>query len=1060
MAGLITYSSVLLLARKRLERVEKLLRAKLLTPGAPVNEIDRQVLFLARTALKALNHPPAPTTSFDANTFTPWLAQGISQFAVMGSVGPELTRFAAHFAPGQAWLYETLRSGNPDPGRSQVLARSTDFLLKFCEYVLPLVQAETDKAKRLALLEQMRAYALGHACYIAGAVVSAPYVNAVEFEPGSSAAAPPRLKLSVQAVRGALEEGVSRQVYRRNNPRGGDWSGWLPNPDQVPSIFFDAYSAAATVTYGPGARVAGSKAFNDQLGRDQPPALSADLLRDGYGTYRLLTERGYAWTYGDWLVATLFMFIPPALMMPFSALLPQGRHLRRDGDDEFFNGKPADEQRDGERALFEVMTFPLAANALTPLIMMIWLMAGSYLGAGKETIFGLVNAIIGLILAVAFFATLGSDVPAWARWLFFFFVPLGLTIAHIAYVLGRGGQDKRHWQVAMSSISLLVIALFFVVSFVGFLHFGVEDAVEDGADSGEFWGYAVLWLVIVVVLWLVAAGLLTLLDNSTPGVVRDDFAGARRHFLRLFDDTTLGQGPLPTAAPAATATLAHRLYPTERQSILKLWWTGAGNLFVRSDRDALIFAFAADGSGTTQTVLAPIAPMSAIEFGELLKKSVKDNAGNFSAELKFERFVVDEPLDPQLGTGQVFADHGDDQATIEAQAIERARFESVPAADQAPFVLALAPRGAVAVRMGQVGAVLPFGGVVAQAGLGTLNEMPAGGSVNVVGDANARFLDTFLAGDVIETLPLPGQARVVVAVQDNQHLTVNVAFAVFGIAQQPYQRRARDREADLPGPGLIARDNANFRFVLGTATRFDRDFMPGDIIRAIPPAPASPEERRVVSVQSALGLTLDAAFSSAVPRAPTAGVGYRRPGRLPAEGFDYLPADVTRLFAGDSVLDRAADLATLLCLGITTRVLLPAERTALSRNEVDTSDADRRQAPVREAWQVFRNWNLDHRRVNEWRLLVGGRAVSEKRGAPEQADALQPIMPAAHITPVSGGEAIANQMGWAPLFERWLDMAGRGGSDTGASTSLRAGQPSNLDLSRGLAYLLDLAEPV
>ncbi len=1063
MAGLITYSSVLLLARKRLERVEKLLRGKVLG-GGTVNEIERQVLLLARTALAALNSPPAPATSFDENSFTPWLAQGISQFAVMGSVGPEIARFAAHFAPSQAWLYDTLRSGNPDPTRSQVLARSTDFLLKFCEYVLPRIEAETDAKKRGVLLEQMRAYALGHACYIASAAVSAPYVDAVAFELGSSAAVPPRPRLSVQAVRGALEEGVSRQLYRRNNPRGGDWNGWLPTPDQVPDVFFDAYSNAATVTYGAGARVPGSKAYNTQLDKDQPPALSATLIRDGYASYRLQTERGYAWTYGDWLGATLFMFIPPSLMFPFSALLPQGRHLKR--NDAFFAGKPPGEQRQGERALFEVMAFPLAANALTPLIMTIWLMAGSYLGAGKETIFALVNAIIGLVLAVAFFATLGTDVPDWVRWLFFFAVPLGLAIAHIVYVLRRGGQDKRHWQLAMGSISLVGIALVFVICFVAFLHIGAEDAVDNGVrKSTWFWVMAAIWFAIVGVLWLVSAGLLTLLDNSTPGVVRNDFASGRKHYLRLFDDTTLGTGPVATPP----ATLAQRLFPVAPLPVLKLWWTGAGTLFVRSDRDALVFAFAADGSGPTQTVLAPMAPMNASEFGALLKKTLQDSAGNFSAELKVERFEADEPLEAQLGTGAVFADHGDERDTLEVRTTEVVKFRPVPAADQPPYVLRLAPPAAAAIRMGQRGAVLLPPGTAPVQGPGTLNAIAAAGSVNVVGDAATRFLDTFEPGDVIETLgpaaPPPlvvGQSRVVVSVQDDQHLTVNVALPAL-VNGQRYQRRARDREADFTVAGSsITADAATYRQITGTNTRFERDFMPGDVIRMLPTTPLLPggdpllaEERRVVAVLSPTSLSIDVEFSGALPRPPAAGVPYLRPGRLAQEGFGYVNPDPTPLFAGSSVLDRAADLATLLCLGTSGRLLLGTERAAVAGGR-----ADERHGVVREVWQVFRNWNLDHRRVNEWRMLVGGAAGSEKHDQADRADVLQPAMPAATRTPAAGGEAVANRLGWVPLFARWLDMAQRNTSDTSSGEQLRDAQASNLELSRGLAFLLDLEGPV
>lgn len=555
MAGLITNTSVLLLARRRLERVEKLLRGKVLA-GSTVNATERQVLKLARIALKSLNIAPSPTVRFDVNSFTPWLASGISQFAALGAVGPEITKFAAMHAPGHAWLYDTLRSGNPDPQRSSVLNRSSDLLLKFCERMIAALQQQPAGDARDLQLEHLRAYALGYACHLAGAVVSAPYVDAVAFELGSSAEAPPRVRLSVPAVRGAIEEAVARRVYNRTNPRGGDWNGWLPLPDAVPGVLFDALNGAAADVYGPGARVPGSKAYNEQLEADDPPALSTDLLRDGYATYRLLTERGYAWTYGDWLLATLPMFVAPALMFPFSGLLPQGKHLRR--DDAFFENKPPDEQRDGERALFELLTFPLAANGLTPLVIMIWLMAGTYLGVGKETIFGLVNALVVLVAAVVFFSTLHvKDMPAWARWLFLFALPLGLEIAHIVYVLKRGGQDKRHWQLAMGSISHIAIALVFVISWVAFLHFGVEGLVDDGLDSGAFWGYAVLWFVIVVVLWLVGSALLNLVDSSLPGVTRADFATARPHYLRLFDHTTLGTGPVATPP----ATLAHRLYP-------------------------------------------------------------------------------------------------------------------------------------------------------------------------------------------------------------------------------------------------------------------------------------------------------------------------------------------------------------------------------------------------------------------------------------------------------------------------------------------------------------------
>ena len=44
-------------------------------------------------------------------------------------------------------------------------------------------------------------------------------------------------------------------------------------------------------------------------------------------------------------------------------------------------------------------------------------------------------------------------------------------------------------------------------------------------------------------------------------------------------------------------------------------------------------------------------------------------------------------------------------------------------------------------------------------------------------------------------------------------------------------------------------------------------------------------------------------------------------------------------------------------------------------------------------YQVFRNWNLNQRRINEWQMLISGGAVSEKRGVPRDPDSLQPGVP-------------------------------------------------------------------
>jgi hypothetical protein len=59
----------------------------------------------------------------------------------------------------------------------------------------------------------------------------------------------------------------------------------------------------------------------------------------------------------------------------------------------------------------------------------------------------------------------------------------------------------------------------------------------------------------------------------------------------------------------------------------------------------------------------------------------------------------------------------------------------------------------------------------------------------------------------------------------------------------------------------------------------------------------------------------------------------------------------------------------------------------------------------------------------------------------------------------SPGEGVANQIGWVEVLRRWVDVARRTGNDVTAETVMRPGDPTNLALSQGLAFLLDLPDP-
>ncbi len=1025
MTGLITQSAVLLLARKRLERIVRLLLGKVRSAGT-VNSTERQVLFLARQALAALATPPLPNTQgeFVDGSFTPWLAGGISMFATAGAVALNFPQEAACGALSQEWLATTLRGGSGDAQQQRVRNGSGRLLMRFADRVRAAVLADSGiaEADKAAALAAMLAYAIGHAAQLATLLAAPPFLDGVDAQPGRSTP-PARIKPLALAVRGALEASVNFNVFKSANPARPFWQQWLPAPDQLPDHLFTAYAAAAEEVYGPGARVPGSQAYNDKLKADDPPPLSKRLLRDGYETYRALNQGRYGWTYGDWLGATFFMFLPSMLMLPFAALLPHAKDLLRN---------PALPGANKERGAFELAVFPFAFGALAPLGITLKIMLGSAMGAGKETIFALVNAIVGVVVAIAFFSTLGVDWPAGLRWPLLFIAPFIADAVLMIYVLTRAGSDQRHKQLAFGTVARIGLGVLFIVCFLAFLHFAVEGLADHGFASGAFWGLLLLWLAMIFGAWLGFTALLVRSEQGGPAAAPDPVVSDSKQWLRLFDDSSL--------RTLGSDAAAQPLFPGDREPVLKLWWTGAGDLFIRPVRNAIEFSFNAAGSAP-QVVAAPLAPLSAGEFGQWLAKAVAEPGNVFSAKLRVERVAPTEAFDPPLPSGEAFSNHGDDQTTVEAQLAAAAEFRKLPR-DGEGYVLSLAPRIRQAVNFGIGGELLVGVGDAAVSNPpGQLLAIPAAGSVQVVGTAATRFLDTFAPGDVLEITGPPLQVRVVVAVADDQHLSVNLALSAVA-ANATYLRRARDRQADLAGPGTLLGDAAVYRRIVGNGTAFEQMFMAGDTLEILPGGALPPERRTVLEVlrvppPSLLGVALrmDAPFSNALPAAPAApplplGLVYRRIGGLRQRGLDYAPQHPSALFDGESVLDRAADLATLLSLGVTSR-LLPDALTAAVPGATDAAHP-----AVDKALHVFRDWNLNHRRVNEWRMLVDGQAFAEP-----------------------DSQTTSNLMGWVPLLNRWLDMAHRPATDSHAAERFRPQDPTNLDLSRALADLLGLPVP-
>lgn len=186
-----------------------------------------------------------------------------------------------------------------------------------------------------------------------------------------------------------------------------------------------------------------------------------------------------------------------------------------------------------------------------------------------------------------------------------------------------------------------------------------------------------------------------------------------------------------------------------------------------------------------------------------------------------------------------------------------------------------------------------------------------------------------------------------------------------------------------------------------------------------------------------------------------------------------------------SAIGTAADLAALLCMAAAPSLAgsangspgkAPAEVKGPLSAYTPTGLAPL-PGTIGPVFQVFRQWNLDERRVNEWRMLVHGNAERDQpdpvhadpgmrpdtRGAPYVNQAQNAPPPA----PAPAPETVARGLGWVPLWRAWSRMAADMTADTSAAQpmsytpTIRLAdgtplQPANADLTNAMRFLLDL----
>lgn len=723
MPAVITHTAIMLLARDRLreirDAVDRLIQRRTVA-GDPINPLETKIRDLSARAWDMLSEASAvdPVVAGEAGSALTGLPDplntSVSRFAVMGAMGPDIPGFSELFNPGQAWVFDTIHKGTPDYNRETVHAGTTDFALSI--YLNAIVRghdAITDDdpdeqtRKRDAQLHKVRAYILGHLCHVAADVVSHPMVNDLEWHPGTSGH--DKRDHGYSEVR--WDAKLAERAFRRSGVHASPgWQDWYPEEDSFHPSFFDAYADAFRLTYGE-ERPPGFKDFEEFVEEFGEPELSGEFLRHGYRTFRGFgVGVGYDWGWGEWFGMLAPLFVPIIAAPWIAQALPHAR--------TFFQLPESADNPAGERAGFELAMLGFQMGAPAALLYGSLLLPYSARGAGDRAIGGVVlHAITTASLIITTIEGTQIDdpddgIPAVARWMFLFVPPAVAAAAFFTQFLVDAADDPPHLRPfnhkpgskrrLLDIVNMVPLIAFVLIGIFLIIMLIVKKAQPDEPESPirleepGFWVTTLVWSLIMLGLWI---GLPFAFSNKVPNTVDDDDDVLEAHGVRLFDDTAL------SADPAEVDPARARIYPSDYRPVAKLWWEGAGDMEVRSDRFGLTFRL--DGSDTTQTVPGPLAPMTPAEFIQFLRDTVADGAGETGSLNGAVYDTEDAHAAYLLPSGAVFAGHGDTDET-EADIVEGlGEFDDVGSDEGSAYLLYHAPKLYQAVEFGPQGPFLP-----------------------------------------------------------------------------------------------------------------------------------------------------------------------------------------------------------------------------------------------------------------------------------------------------------------------------------------------------------------
>ena len=731
--GLVVPLTTALLARERLATAVAGLQAKVDAAVAPpggvappvVSSTERQVLALAKAALANLDAGPAPAKRVTvAGT-----AAGIGSFGLLGALGFELPAYASLLAPGGGWVADLLRRGTPDPQMSLVRAPAVDLPLRIALRAiggLPPGDAE--------LAPKVRAFASGMVGAAAAGLVVGPQLA------GLLAADTARdwSRHTPSAGAAAVEDAIRRRFLLAADGTPLPFNKLLPTAGAVPDELWDAIAATLGDVLGPpAARPLGWAAFEEAFDPGDP--LTGVRLRNAY---QLLRPDLAA---GDWpAVAWWFLLLPFVMAVPVALLaargLPHGKAF-------FTEGAAVD-----ERAVQELLTVGFGAGAVPPFLysMILW-------GLIDEHTEAFVNALLlGLAragLVVGALAGAGDeDLSAGVRWLGLF-APLAAADVYALVRALLAGPNRPG--------DAFVFGLQTFPSMSGLTTLGVAGLLKAVGISHTDAGFWAPWAVLTA--GLLGAAIPVSIALASGRGYRSWFLRENRTLPVLTSTAALAEAKPDAFAMArafapdrlwalpgtpAPATLADLRYPAGMRPLVRVWWTGEGDLEIRPGDHDVVFRL-----GGVETPVAVPAGTTVPQLVALL-------TGALAGVQAEPEGAGDPPVPFQT---PALADPGDPLPAVDAS-VARTRFLPVGRTKEDAVLVNHAPRADLSTPVGLAGRPLDRFPVVPLDDLSNLEDTGLGHAADLaalLAAATAPSLAPVQVADALPVLPDPQLHEVV-----------------------------------------------------------------------------------------------------------------------------------------------------------------------------------------------------------------------------------------------------------------------------------------------------------